>query len=489
MKLFFAIVLFFIIYSVNAQEATLLHIAKMPFNTTGFSEYNPVFYKGGIVFCSNRENEMLNYIDEDENPLLDIYYVDKQNDSLWGVSKIFSEKLTTNYHDGPVSFNQQQNIIYFSRNNVVNGKYRKNDNRLGVYISELQNNIWSDVKPFEYNLPNFNYTHPSLSDDGKMLFFSSDKSGGYGKTDIWWCKFENGAWTQPQNLGDSINTGGSEMFPYYHKSGRLYFASDKQGGKGGFDIYYSTFIDGKWQKPVALEEPINSKADDFSIVVDSVLQTGYFASNRDGSDDIFSFNLQYPIFETCDTMKINDYCYVFFESGSITLDTMPLVYEWDLDDGVKIRGLEAEYCFSLPGKYLIELNVKDTLTGEIYQKEASYEFDVPEIEQPYINTDDTVSVNIFQKFDAFATYLPSSFIDNYYWDFGDGFKEIGDEVTHVYTQQGIYRVKLGVITKPDSKGIINKYCVFKDIVVVRDNYQSKYQKTPPRKIHIIDTTE
>ncbi|MEO6303639.1 MAG: OmpA family protein, partial [Bacteroidia bacterium] len=143
------------------------------------------------------------------------------------------------------------------------------------------------------------YGHPTLSADGKFLYFTSRMGGGYGGLDIWRCTYDAKAnvWGQPTNAGPAVNTEGNEMYPTVSDDGkRLYFSSDYHPGMGGLDIFVAEAgADGKFSKAVEnLKYPINSSFDDFGIIFEGKKQRGYLTSNREGgkgSDDIWSFNL------------------------------------------------------------------------------------------------------------------------------------------------------------------------------------------------------
>ena len=138
--------------------------------------------------------------------------------------------------------------------------------------------------------------NPSMSADGRTLYFSSNRKGGYGKKDLWVTQLlDNGTWTKPQNLGDSINTGGNEFAPFIHPDNQtLYFSSDGHIGMGGADIFMSRRNpDGSWGKPVNLGYPINTFKDEIGLIVNTKGEYALFSSDRFGSKskDIYKFNL------------------------------------------------------------------------------------------------------------------------------------------------------------------------------------------------------
>ncbi len=143
---------------------------------------------------------------------------------------------------------------------------------------------WSDIEPLSnVNTPNTWETMPSISADGKTLFFISDRPGGIGGYDIYKStRDESGAWTEPVNLGKSINTKGNEKSPFIHTDSQtLYFSSDGRPGMGGYDIFFSKMNnDGTWQTPKNIGYPINNENDDVGFVVSTDGKYGYFASNN-----------------------------------------------------------------------------------------------------------------------------------------------------------------------------------------------------------------
>jgi outer membrane protein OmpA-like peptidoglycan-associated protein len=166
-----------------------------------------------------------------------------------------------------------------------------------LYFSAFNNGKWSE--PYNLGAPvNTNHweSTPSISADGKTLFFSSSRPGGYGGKDIWLTRLnDKNKWTEPVNLGSVINTEGDEMSPFIHFDGKtLYFASDGRVGMGGFDLFVSRMKDDStWTEPQNLGYPINTFNDEMGLIIESGGQKAYYSSVRDKSrgKDIFSFNL------------------------------------------------------------------------------------------------------------------------------------------------------------------------------------------------------
>lgn len=470
------IILFIVMgHQLMAQEYS---IQLLPFNSNEYDEFSPVYYDDGVVFCSNKKsNIFINYISERTNkPPLDLYYVEQTRRNKWGKPDLLDKNFKTNYHDGPATFDERENLIFFTRNIRYERKIGSDldrMNRLGLFYAEESRREWQQVKPFPYNSEEYNIAHPTLSSDGNTLYFTSDMDGGYGRSDLYVCYYENGKWSEPENLGSQINTEGDEVFPFIHQSGRLYFSSNGWDGAGRLDVFYSEQINGKWHRPIALEAPINSRYNDFGFIIDDFNKAGLFSSDRNRSEDIYSFVTYSPMFENMKKMERNNYCYIFFEEGTQNADTLSMKYEWDLGDGTKIRGVEVEHCYQTTGTYDVKLNVIDPVTGDVWFNEASYRVVVEDIEQAYIECPDTALVGTQITFDGSKTNLPDFDVYRYRWDFGDGRITIGRRVTHIYSTPGEYIVQLGVQTRRDREGNQEEQGVYRTIVVIDPKTRKK----------------
>jgi hypothetical protein len=279
-------------------------------------------------------------------------------------------------------------------------------------------------------------------------------------------KLENGRWGVPKNLGSQINTSGNEVFPFYHSSGRLYFSSRGQANSDDLDIFYTMEIQGEWQKPIRLSAPFNTKADDYGLVLNAQADTGYFVTTRDGSADIYSAYSSIPTFRNCPVQQQNDYCFVFYEPNNNEVDTLAFAYEWDLGDGTLIRALEAEHCYAKPDTYLVQLNIVDKLSGELVISQSSHEFVVEPIQQPFIQAAEQTNAGTAVPLNGRETFIKDFNVKKYYWDFGDGFRDEGLEVTHSFNFPGTYQLTLGVANDRKNKDDPElRSCVSRTIVV------------------------
>ena len=266
---------------------------------TPHSDFGAMFYKNGIVFLSAKKTKGQRTFEWTGESYLDMYYSMNGVEENWREAIPFSKEINSKYHEGPCSFNTAQDLIYFTRNNLLNGKEIPSASgvtKLNIYKATKQGEDWADVELFEINNTEYSMGHPALSPDGKLLYFISDMPGGYGGTDLYVSKRMGYKWSKPVNLGSRINTPGDEMFPFVDNEGRLFFSSDGLPGLGGLDIYVSSFNGYNWEYPKNMRPPFNTSKDDFAYIYDKQSERGFFSSNREGGkggDDIYMFERNY----------------------------------------------------------------------------------------------------------------------------------------------------------------------------------------------------
>ncbi len=226
----------------------------------------------------------------DEN----FYRSSREADGSWGRAEYLSG-VNTHLNEGAQAINPDGRWLVFTACN------RRNDGSQGscdLYWSQLKDGSWTKPVPFSavVNSPHWD-AQPSISSDNKTLYFSSDRPGGQGGKDLWFTtRLPNGRYTEPQNLGPDINTPGDEQAPFIHPDGQtLYFTSNGLPGMGRNDIYFSRRLpDGSWSKPQNLGYPINTKGDEGTLTVSLDGQTAYFAAQLPGGAgglDIYAFDL------------------------------------------------------------------------------------------------------------------------------------------------------------------------------------------------------
>jgi peptidoglycan-associated lipoprotein len=264
------------------------------------ADFAPAYYNenyNALVFTSTREGSFGKKTDEwtDQN-FSSLFTTRQDRKDEWSSPSLLDDQekdgVNSDANEGTPTMSSDFSSLYFTRCPVEDNKV----NGCQIYISKRTGRFFS--KPALISL-SFDSTeaigHPTLSKDELLIYFSSDRPGGFGGKDIWVAFRESRSddFGRPQNLGPIVNTPGDEMFPYLRTDTLLYFASDGHPGLGGLDIFYSyPDTGGYWSQPVNVGTPINSSADDFSIIFHPTDEKGFFSSNRNGrrsKEDIFSF--------------------------------------------------------------------------------------------------------------------------------------------------------------------------------------------------------
>ena len=283
---------------VKGQKNENTDVSALGGNTRS-AEYYPAVYKDGqIIIASDRpESTGEDIYGWTGNKYADLFLLDTKT----GKTSNFSMVLNSKYNEATITFNKDFTQAYFSRCGDDGSKsdvfYCK------LMYTELIGDEWSEPQVVEFTEDKVNYSHPFLSADGNVLYYSSDHPEGLGGYDIYSVKRTSEGWGEPQNLGASINTEGSETSPYIDVD-TLYFSSDYHIGMGGADIFKTVKNGNRWGPLQNLRAPVNSGADDFGFRVDyrkkqksNIIRSGYFTSNRKGgkgNDDIYRFETRVP---------------------------------------------------------------------------------------------------------------------------------------------------------------------------------------------------
>lgn len=279
--------------SLNKSNNRPYIIHKTSINTPN-SEFGLTILNSQVVFSSTKNNnDLYNW---NKQPYLDLFIADLNEHGDIINPLPFSKTINTKMHESNAIFTKDGKTMYFTRNNFINGKKRSGKNKithLKIYKAELVNNKWTNITELPFNSDNYSVEHPALSINEKKLYFASDMPGSIGSFDLFVVDIYNdGTFSEPKNLGSTINTNQREQFPFISEKNNLYFASDGHFGLGGLDIFKSEIRNGKFSKPKNLSDKINSSLDDFSFIINEKNETGYFSSNRNGGkgdDDIYRF--------------------------------------------------------------------------------------------------------------------------------------------------------------------------------------------------------
>jgi len=290
----------FAISKINNPD--LINIERLPFSSEK-DEYFPSLTSENSALIYTRRDE------QDEN----FYLVNFLNEH-WSKPKILNFPSNTIYNEGAYSISSDSKEIFFASCNRIDG-YGNCD----LYYAEIINDsLWSE--PINLG-PSVNTkgweSQPSISLDNKLLFFSSNRDGGYGRRDIWCSvRLDKYNWSEPFNLGPNVNTAKDEITPFiFYDSNKIYFSSSGHIGMGGYDLFMSDIYNGSFQEAINLGYPINSNKDESSLVITKNSKKAFFASNRGEKIDLDLFMFDLP-----EDMKSNK----FIELGGVILDSISL---------------------------------------------------------------------------------------------------------------------------------------------------------------------
>lgn len=258
------------------------------------NDFSPVYYdNNNILVSSDRANSEGNDAYKwTGEPFFDLY--------LWNFAEEtvtpFEAPFNNEFHQGTPSFNQDRTLALFTEcgsNEKIAVDYCR------IMMSQKEGSNWLPAQVIDLGSSDNNYLHPVLSPDGRRLYFACNKEGGFGGYDLYVSsrigEETDITWSSPINMGNKINTQGNEVFPFLATEDTLYFASDGHQGMGGLDIFRAVEYGERWQQPQNLEAPMNSGSDDFGLIVQQMPQgeqTGFFTSRRfadEKGDNIFSF--------------------------------------------------------------------------------------------------------------------------------------------------------------------------------------------------------
>ncbi len=277
------------------KDSSSFLIKNMDIVNSENSDIGPTVYMNNIVFASDRKVfSPINRTDVREGThFYHLYISNRKNAYAFSKPELFDKNLTSSYNDGPVTFNDNFTKAFLTTNyKTKHNTYRD----LNVFVSIKKDGSWSnDLVPIFVTHNDCSYMHAFLTSDNKRLFFVSDKPGGYGGYDIYYSNITDGFLSTPVNLGPEVNTCFNEIFPYVSADSTLYFSSDRPMGLGGLDIYFAKTGENGYSKATNIGYPLNSSKDDFGLVMLGDNCSGYFVSNRPGgigNDDIYAFRMK-----------------------------------------------------------------------------------------------------------------------------------------------------------------------------------------------------
>ena len=310
----------------NYPDTSYYRVKNLETINTEFAEYSPSFSNDKLFFVSNRISEKI--YSGTGTPFTDLFEVKTRgaNVELSSLKKLGENINNEKVNAGSITFSEDGMYMIFAKGNDGKSSGRNN---VDLYWSRFRRGGWTNPRLLNVNTSRSWDSTPYLSKDGKTLYFASNRSKGFGGTDIYKANVNRrGRWINIQNLGPEINTPGNELFPSVTEDGRLYFSSDNHEGFGGLDIFVASRKGGE----ITITnpgKPLNSRGDDFGVNPYNPTR-GFFTSNRDGGkgdDDIYTFvnndpNLKivnYVLKGTTLTQNNNDKDLVILGNSSVKL--------------------------------------------------------------------------------------------------------------------------------------------------------------------------
>ncbi|WP_026839659.1 OmpA family protein [Gillisia sp. JM1] len=271
-------------------DTTVSHVftSNQVMNNAASADFGISFYGDDkVTFASTRNAERPLY-PWNKKPTLDLYTATTDDEGQLSEIVLFPGDINTDSHESSATFSKDGMTMYFDRTNDKRVKVEDDKiAHISLYSAKMVDGTWSNIEKLPFSSDSYSVEHPSLSADGKKLYFASDMPGTNGSFDIYMVDVnEDGSFGTPQNLGAGVNTAHREQFPFISEEGVLYFSSDGHQGFGNLDIYKS---EGDFSETKNLGTTINSGFDDFAYVVKEGEDTGWFASNRRGTDNLYNF--------------------------------------------------------------------------------------------------------------------------------------------------------------------------------------------------------
>lgn len=271
-----------------ARKKSYYKIKNLEAVNTPLSEYSPAYLNGELYFTASRSDYKIYHATG--TPFSKLYKASTSgaNVDVSTIAPLPENINTPDVNDGCITFSPDGRIMIFAKGN--SGK-RKGNPDVDLYMSRYRNGSWEEPRQININQPDSWESTPAFGPDGRTLYFSSNRKGGFGGLDLYSARMDSrGRFSRVRNLGPDINTSGNESFPYVSESNKLFLASDGHPGYGMMDLFEVKRANGR-NVVENLGQPVNSTGDDFGIFLFKP-DRGFFTSNRDGGlgdDDIYTF--------------------------------------------------------------------------------------------------------------------------------------------------------------------------------------------------------
>lgn len=268
-------------------------VAKSPLSSDEHTDFGSYINNGKLYFLSDRKTWPVSWTDENQQPFLDLFVVDLATGEK---AEFAGAQKNGKLNEGPICFSKDGKRVYYTRDfDGKNGQVGKDGlTHLGIFTATVKGDKWVDEKELSINNKDYSVGHPVISNNGKYLLFSSDKPGGKGGSDIYRAKIqEDGDVGEAENLPGEVNTKGHELFPFIGSNNELYFSSTGHESFGGLDVFMAIVKADVYLRVVNVGFPVNSNQDDFAYT-QGTGNKGFFSTNRDGIDNIYSYDQIIP---------------------------------------------------------------------------------------------------------------------------------------------------------------------------------------------------
>lgn len=369
----------------HTAVSAIVKVMDWPVNSP-YDDYGPLLNasEDKLIFTSARDSS---FFDRRTKTLFEEIFISELKDGVWTVPQKISSNINNQFHDAAASLTRDGKtlIVYYGEGNG------------DLYRSDYDGVNWSKPESMGnlINGPMSNETSGCFTPDGNKFYFASDRPDGYGGLDIYMVeKDRHGEWTNAINLGPEINTPGNEDAPFLHNDSTIYFGSDTHPGLGSYDIFKSTSINGKWQKPENLGYPVNTAEYENFFHLSEDRKRGYYASVRQegsGRTDLCMVTFLEP--EPIVQVEPEPEPEVIETTQEPASDEFvdPLIsLQKDLGIATALKGTVIDAQSSIPLKAQVVLidNLTNTIISRVYSNAATGQFsiDIPHGGNYGINT-------------------------------------------------------------------------------------------------------
>lgn len=435
-----------------AQDIQLKSVYRAP-HASGL--LSPAVHDSVLYFAQNiRTTFWKSNFDTNGNPFYKIYRIPLRNRQPVGKPTPLFTNTPMPYHRSGIAFHPitgQAAITQSSYDNSRRIRQLNKKNTLSIVQIEPTGTSGKRAKSIEIETRrNTNIAYPAFSPDGNTLVFVSDMPESIGNTDLFVCRKTELGWSTPENMGAPINTSGTETAPFFHPSGKLYFASNGRADGTRMDLYYTYPLNPGYAPPVKLDDRYNSEGNDYGFFLSADESWGYLLSDRSGVDELFYFEETFPAFDSTQVYSPENYCFTFFESSTEQYDPQLFTFKWTFSDGHSSWGVETDHCLPGPGNYQVNLDVYDQTSSEQLFTVSSFELNLERTRQVNFLLPENIRAGELVTLTASVEAIPDLNPKEYYWTIGPNAFKKGKSIQYRFPRSGVYTLKCGTIDTQNS---------------------------------------